>query len=418
VTHAVRAAPRTDEARHPPPLIETPGHLQAVWLDTLSRGERDGYAGYSKFDALESPVLRALSFGSWPLRLVWTQLVTRSPVNLRPVLLVRKAINPEAPALFAHANLDGVEMGLPGPFSDRARRCLDWLLAHDASARGGYHGRCWGYHHAWQSPGFYQPPNYPNCYITTIVAGALLRGHHLLQRGDYLDAARGAADFILRDLPVCHEDDEEKCIAYVPDMSGQFRVININALAAALLAQVGVLTGEAPLVVQAKKLMTFVVRNRTPYGAWHYTVDPKHSLVTHDNYHTGMILDALLAYEQASGDSRFRGDYTLGLNYYREHLFLNDGAPKWTNSRVWPHDVHGAAQGTLTFALAGELDTASRIASWGLTHFYKGDGSFAYQRGRVIKKRFTLAHWCNGWMARGLAALLLAHHRRVRRADA
>ena len=418
MTRAVRAAPRPGDVNDARPPIETPAQQQAVWLDALSRGERDGYAGYSKFDALESPLLRALSFRWWPLRLVWTQLVTRSPVNLRPVLLVRKAINPETPALFAHANLDGVEMGLPGPFADRARRCLDWLLAHDASGGGGYHGRCWGYHHAWQSPGFYQPPNYPNCYITTIVAGALLHGYRLLQRGEYLDAARSAADFILRDLPVFHEDDEEKCIAYVPDMRGQFRVININALAAAHLAQVGALTGDASLAVQARKLMAFVARERTPYGAWHYTVDPKHSLVTHDNYHTGMILDALLAYEQASGDSRFRGDYTRGLDYYREHLFLPDGAPKWTNSRVWPHDVHGAARGTLTFALAGELDAASRIACWGLTHFYKGDGSFAYQRGRVIEKRFTLLHWCNGWMVRGLAALLRAYHRRARGTDA
>src|SRR5439155_5824490 len=161
VTRAVRAAPRPGDVNDARPPIETPAQQQAVWLDALSRGERDGYAGYSKFDALESPLLRALSFRWWPLRLVWRQLVTRSPVNLRPVLLVRKAINPETPALFAHANLDGVEMGLPGPFADRAQRCRAWLLAHDASGGGGYHGRCWGYHHAWQSPGFYQPPNYP-----------------------------------------------------------------------------------------------------------------------------------------------------------------------------------------------------------------------------------------------------------------
>lgn len=417
MTPATRVEPRAGDVDNPPPGIETATRVQAAALQTLDRGERDGYAGYSKFDALESPVLRALSFGWWPLRLVWTQVVSRAPVNLRPILLVRKAINPEAPALFARANLDCLEMGWPGPFAERARRCLDWLLAHDASAQGGYHGRCWGYHHPWQSPGFYRPGNAPNCYVTAIVAGALLHGHRLLQRRDYLDAARSAAEFILRDLPVLEEDDEEKCIAYVPDLRERFQVININALAASVLAQVGALTGDAEALAQARKLMTFVARRRTPYGAWHYTVDPRHSLVAHDNYHTGMILDALLAYEQATGDSRFRTDYAAGLRYYREHLFLADGAPKWTNTRVWPHDVHGAAQGILTFALAGELDTASRITSWGLARLYKGDGSFAYQHGRVITKRFTLLHWCNGWMARGLAALLLACHRRGRQTE-
>jgi hypothetical protein len=411
LTPAIRPLPRVGDAEGAPPDLATPTRVETVALRTLDRGEQDGYAGYSKFDALESPIVRALSFGWWPLRLVWTQVVTRAPINLRSLLLVREAINPEAPALFARANLDCLAMGWRGPFAERACRCLDWLLAHDASGQGGYHGRCWGYHHAWQSPGFYRPRNAPNCYVTAIVAGALLHGHRLLGRDEYLDAARSAAQFILRDLPILQESEEEKCIAYVPHLRGRFQVININALAASVLGEVGGLTGDAEALAQARKLMTFVARRRTPYGAWHYTVDPRHSLVAHDNYHTGMILDALLAYERATGDLRFQADYSAGLRYYREHLFLASGAPKWTSTRIWPHDVHGAAQGTLTFSLAGDLATASRIASWGLTHLYKGDGSFAYQRGRLITKRFTLLHWCNGWMARALAALLLAGQR-------
>ena len=408
MTGTPRLVPRTLESAAAAPVAGPITQFHSICLELLARAERDGYAGYSKFDALESPLLRALSFRWWPLRLVWTQLVTRSPINLRPLLAVRRGINPEAPALFARANLDCLEAGLAGPFAERARHCLDWLLAHDASSHSAYHGRCWGYHHAWQSPGFYQPPNYPNCYITTIVAGALLQGHRRLGTPAYLEAARNAADFILSDLPVFHEDGAEKCIAYVPDMQAQFVVININALAAALLAQVGSRTGERHLVEQARKLMTFVVRQQTPYGAWHYTVNPRQSLVTHDNYHTGMILDALLGYEQATGDARFHAAYALGLDYYRSALFLSDGTPKWTNSRRWPHDVHGSAQGTLTFALAGDLDTATRIATWALVHFYEAGGMFTYQRGRLVNKRFTLLHWCNGWMVRGLAALLRA----------
>ena len=387
---------------------EAVARLQAVCNETLTRAQRDGYAGYSKFDALESPLVRALSVGWSPLRLLWTQLVTRSPLNLRPLLNVQKGINPEAPALFARANLDCCEAGLRGPFAERARGSLDWVLAHDAG--GDYQGRAWGYHHAWQSPGFYQPPGFPNCYMTTIVGSALVHGHRVLGRSDYLEAARSAAEFILRDLPILYEDNEEKCIGYVPTVRANFRVININALAAALLVEVGTQTDEPRLLEEARKLMTFVVRNQTPYGAWHYTVGGRRSLVTHDNYHTGMILDSLRVYERASGDRSFHRAYCIGLDYYRRELFLADGAPKWTNARVWPHDVHGSAQGTLTFAEAGDLEIAWRIARWGLEHFYRGDGRFGYQVGRYLTRRFTLVHWCNAWMARGMAALLLAQY--------
>jgi len=380
--------------------------MEMILLATLDRAHSLGYMGYSKFDGLNSPLVRELSLGFWPLRFLFTQVITRSPVNLRRLLFVRRGVNPETPALFARANLDAHAAGFVGPFRERAEECLSWLMEHTSAEKGDYHGSCWGYHHPWQSTGFYQPPGYPNCYITVIAGGALLHGFRLLAKEDYLMTARSTVDFILSDLDVLHETSDEKCISYVPKMKTGFAVININAQAAAFLAQVAVLTGEEFLLGQARKLLTFVSRLQTPYGAWYYTTNPRQSLVAHDNYHTGMILDAYLDYEEATNDRRFRSNYERGLTFYGDELFLGDGAPKWASDRVMPHDVHGTAQGMLTFARAGGLEKAREIAAWGLKNFYKGDGEFAFQKGRLVNKRFTLAHWCNGWMARGLAVLL------------
>lgn len=372
----------------------------------LERADHQGYEGYSKFDGLHSPLTNALSFGFWPLRLVWTQVVMRAPVNLRPVLLVSKGINPESPALFARSNMDLLSLKTAGPFEKRARRCLDWLLDHDSSGSGAYRGLCWGYHHPWQTPGFYQPPGFPNCYVTVIAAEALLHGYRMLKEEKYLIAARKACDFILEDLTVLHETDHEKSISYVPRMKPDFTVININALCAALLAQVGKATGEEELIRESRKLMSFVARLQTDDGAWHYTTKPAQSLIAHDNYHTGMILDALLAYDRATGDGRFRANMDKGMTFYRERLFTSEGAPRWSSDKTFPHDIHGSGQGALTFSLAGEPETARRILSWAICHFYKGNGDFAYQKGRYWDKNFTLLHWCNGWMARGLSTFL------------
>ena len=394
--------------------------LDRVVLETLAHGDDVAYRGWSKFDGLRSPMTAALSFGAWPVRLAWTQLVMRSPVNLRPILGVRPGVNPEAPALFARANLDAAEAGLEGPFLERAVRALGWLLDHDSSRapdhQPRYRGRCWGYHHAWQNTGFYQPPGYPNCYLTAIVTGALLHGHRVLGRPEYLEAARSAAEFMLGDLPVFEEDDEEKCIAYVPDMRMSLRVININALAAATLAELAAATGEAELLHQARKLMTFVVNRQTADGAWYYATQPTQSLVAHDNYHTGMILDALMTYRKALNDDSFVEPLERGLTFYRAGLFEPSGAPRWSSARPLPHDAHGSGQGTLTFALAGDLATAERVARWGVAAFYKGNGEFCYQRGRFLTRGFTLLHWSSGWMVRGLAALLRAQRHQSARA--
>ncbi len=380
--------------------------FEPTWRAVLDRADADAYLGYSKFDALESPLLRALSFNWWLPRLLWTQLVMRAPINLRPFLGVAKGVNPKGIALFARANLTAYELRREDKTVTRARWLLDWLLAHDSRARGDYHGSCWGYHHAWQSPGFYAPAWFPNCVVTVFAVEALLHGYRVLGEARYLAAARSAADFILNDLTVFHEDAEQKCIAYVPNIPRQFVVINNNALAGALLAKIGVATGERHLIEQARKLIEFVVRNRTAYDAWYYTVEPGQTLITHDNYHTGGILDALFEYEQTTGDTRHHTVYTRALDYYRKNLFLPDGAPKWMNNQVYPLDIHGAAQGIITFALAGDLEWATRIADWTIHTLYKGDGNFAYQRARFYTKRFTLMRWCNAWMARALSVLL------------
>jgi len=382
--------------------------IESILYTTLDRAESSDYIGYSKFDALQSPLLRMLSFGFWPLRLVWTQIIMRSPIDLRPFLLVTKGINPESAALFARANLDAYSIEDKALFKERAERCLEWLTANDSKAKGEYHGSCWGYHHPWQSPGFYQPPGFPNCYMTVIAGGAFLHGFRILKNDTYLKIARSTAEFILYDLDVLSEGDEEKSISYVPKIKKGFCVININALAAGFLAQVGSLTGETSLQDQARKLLLFVSRQQTSYGAWHYTTNPRQSLISHDNYHTGMILDAFLEYEHATGDHQFHPCYERGLRFYEDSLFLWDGAPKWASDQIFPHDVHGSAQGILTFSGAREWNKACRIALWGIRNFYKGNGDFSYQKERLIHKRFTLAHWCNGWMARGLAALLAA----------
>ncbi|MEW6717736.1 MAG: hypothetical protein AB1345_09560 [Chloroflexota bacterium] len=395
---------------NPASLEKEPLYYQ-VLNETLEEAEWVGYQGYSKFDGLLSPITQALSFGWWPLRLFWSQFVTRFPFNLRPLLGIKKGINPEALALFAHANLDCAALGVPGHYSFRAETCLEWSLAHKVSANHGYHGKCWGYNHPWQSRGFYQPANSPNCYLTVIVASAFVHGYQVIGKEQYLEVARSAVDFLMNDLPVFFEDNQQKSIGYIPNLGPQMQVININALAGALIAQVGVTTGEGPLVEQARRLMNFVARQQTPYGGWFYTTNPQKDLLTHDNYHTGMILDALWTYAQTSGDTSFETHRRHGLEYYRQHLFTPYGAPKWSNQHTWPHDIHGSGQGILTFALTGDLDTARQIASWAIDHFYKGAGDFAYQQGRFLRKPFTLLHWGNGWMARGLAALLLAQQK-------
>ena len=64
------------------------------------------WAGYDPYDALNSGLFNSLPLSDTRLfRLVFTQALKRSPVNLRPLLRVERTQNPKGLALFLTAVL-------------------------------------------------------------------------------------------------------------------------------------------------------------------------------------------------------------------------------------------------------------------------------------------------------------------------
>ena len=204
---------------------------------------------------------------------------------------------------------------------------------------------------------------------------------------------------------------EEIAVAYILGKEDSI-VVNIQALMAALLAKVWQKTKDEWLMDFARKQINFVLKRKTSYHAWYYTFPANKSLIKHDNYHTGGILDALLEYAEITDDKEVEDVYWQGLEYYRENLFEADGAPRWINDKKYPFDVHGAAQGIITFTKAakhrpGYKKMVYLIADWTIKNLYRQKKKdFIYRRSRFFKYNFSLMHWCNGWMTRALAELI------------
>jgi rhamnogalacturonyl hydrolase YesR len=217
----------------------------------------------------------------------------------------------------------------------------------------------------------------------------------------------------MRDLPVLCDHQDEMAIAYVPEQA-RTPVLNNMTLSGAFLVKLWRETGNAEMLSTANKLLNFTVKRRTAYGAWYYTHPPNMSLLKHDNYHTGGILDGLMEYFEETNDDRYLSVYWAGLSYYHRYLFEEDGAPRWMNDRPYPYDIHGAAQGIVTFAKAGHhkpifLADANKIAEWTINNLYRPrTKDFAYRQGRFVRWNYSLMRWCNAWMCRALAEMLVS----------
>ena len=364
-----------------------------------------GFRGYNKHDGLNSPILNScLGWAKWP-RIVAIQSVMRLPFNIRPFLLVPKTINPKGLALFILGLIN--RYGHDGKVEnlENAKELTRMLLSQ--RSMGQWSGNCWGYPYPWQDLGFFAPSNTPNAVVSSFVCEALLQMYRVTGEEEYLNHVGSAIEFFLNDLTVLRDTENHLCLAYMP-VPMSMRVMDVSILIGAVISQYAAMTQNKDLLKPARRLVRYVVDQQTDYGAWFYTDPPGDSLIRHDNYHTGFVLDALWRYMKAADEWEWKEKYEIGLRFYAENLFNQDGSPRWMSDQNYPHDVHGAAQGLITFSNAcvnkysDYEDLVRRIEDWAISNLYV-KGRFFYRKYALFTVRYTLLRWCNAWMFMALS---------------
>jgi hypothetical protein len=384
----------------------------------LDTARRDHFEGYSKHDGLNSRWLERMAGDSRPRRLVAIQTVMRSPVDIRPIVGVRKARNAKGLSLFARALLSRYRVTGEQRDAAEAAELLDWLIANPSPAMSivegddGFPGLGWGYPYPWQDVGFFAPRFFPNRVVTSFVGQALLDAYETLNESRYLDAASEVVRFLLEAPKTLYDDDEHRCVSYVPDDAIDWIVMDVSVLVGALAARLGALKEDADLIAEGGRLVRYVVSKQTEEGAWFYAEPPSASHITHDNYHTGFILDAILNYGLAAGSEEFENAYQRGIEFYERQLFEPDGSARFMSNRHYPIDIHGCAQGIITFSLRQRHDgtggaMARKVLDWTIANMWDPKSAwFYYQKRPGYRTRIRELRWCQAWMSWALACHL------------
>ena len=71
-------------------LIRTASNKLDLWV------ESEKFRGWDPFDALESPFLSKLTFQRRIVGQIFVQLIRRLPINIRPLLRIKKGYNPNS----------------------------------------------------------------------------------------------------------------------------------------------------------------------------------------------------------------------------------------------------------------------------------------------------------------------------------
>jgi hypothetical protein len=385
---------------------DLPTELHSAHDQLLSWCREHDFAGHDPFDALNSRLFQVTPLAnSRAARLLWTQLLKRSPADLRSVTLVPAERNAKGIALFALAQLAIYRRLKTDEAELQARNLLSMLSSMKVE---GSSGVAWGYNFDWQSRNFFAPQGTPTVVPTAFAARAFIEAAQAFDDDEYLEIGRRVCDFLLRDLPRTVETETELCFSYASDSNT--RIFNASLLAAEVLARVGQLTDDAALCHEAERAARYVISNQQADGSWMYGTQPNQSWI--DNFHTAYILFSLKRIISACAlGAEFQQALAHGLSYWKEKFFLADGWPKYYHDDPYPADAHAAASAIVTLLECRDLDETSvtmaqQIASWTIKNLRDQRGFFYYQRRRFYTVRKPYMRWTQAWMLYALARLL------------
>jgi hypothetical protein len=390
------AAGRFDDA-------SLPG-IQQVTLRLLHYCHANDWAGYDPYDALNSEIFKALPFLNTRVpRLVLTQAMKRSPVNLRPLLMVGETQNPKGLALFLTALLKLRKLALLQ--DDNLPRGVVAQLVALRSPDPEYWS--WGYSFPWQTRTILVPRGAPNLVCTIFVANALLDASEHLGESRFLEMAMSAGEYILNELYYT-EGDTVASFCY-PLPTSKAKVHNANFLAASLFSRLYHYTGDERLREPALRAARYSAAKQQEDGSWHYGELPTQRWV--DNFHTGYNLTSLRATGRNLHTSEFEPSIRRGFEFYRNHFFREDGAVRYFHDRTYPIDIHCVAQSLLTLLEFQDLHPTNLslvrlVYTWAMKHMWDESGFFYYRVLRTVTIRTPYMRWSQAWMLLALATLL------------
>lgn len=356
--------------------------------------EKADYAGYDPFDGMNSMILKKLSFNKRILGILFLQMMKRSPVNIRPILMTSVSRNPKGIGLMVSYYSSLFTRTGNAYFRDKAEELASWLISNASS---GYSGLAWGYNFDWPNRNEWFEKGLPTVVNSSYIGNALLDLYKVTQKDKYADAASSVCRFMLNDLNRTTEG-KTFCFSYTPkDMTS---IHNANMLAAEFLMRTASVQDNKMFADSANSSMAFSINEQREDGSWFYGVGRKQEWI--DSFHTGYNLIALKNFIDYSGDDSFADNLRKGFDYYIDNFF-NNGYVKYFNNKEYPYDGHAFAHALLTLVRFSSYDErcpviAEQVINRVFEVFRNRNGMFAYQYNPPLTTRIEYMRWVEIWM--------------------
>lgn len=372
-----------------------------------NRVRSDGYKGYDPYDVLNSPLLNWTNM-KWP-EVIATQLNRRSPINFRPLLGIRKQLNPKSVGLLLSTYANYLTIYKDTPFQafykDKLYDFLE-MARSTAFVAPDYIG--WGYNFDWRNRNFKLPKYSPTSVNTSFMIHGLLDAYAATGDKRFVEMAECGGFGLVKHFNLTELDGVEGvCISY--STFDHSMVHNANLLASAALGRLGTLTGSDQLLDRSQAHLTFSIGYFKEDFSISYGVSDMQSWV--DSFHTGFVLEQLWQLQQCGLLPKEHEEYLNGgLQFYKDSFFSDDGHPYYYAGKKGVVDIHSPAEAIRLLSLIGDdRGLCERVLGWTVKHLYDTKRHYFWFRKTDINvNKINYMRWSQVWMLYALSTYLRA----------
>jgi hypothetical protein len=290
-------------------------------------------------------------------------------------------------------------------------RAIHFLRELQLSRCEGFEDYCWGYPFDWVTRNGTIKAQTPLITTTPYAYEAFLQVGRIDPRDEWKNVMRSAvrhACLDIKDFPV---SSTASTCSYTPFDTGG--VINAAAYRAFMLASASRTFGSEEYWTIAERNLNFVLQAQNGDGSWYYATDGVRDFV--DHFHTCFVMKALAKIHAITAHEGCLNALSRGLEYYRSHLFDEDGLPRpfarAPRLTVYKRELYDCAECiNLCLLLRDrfpECDaTLQTVIAGILRDWVKSDGSFRSRKLFWGWDNVPMHRWGQSQMFRSLALYL------------
>jgi len=351
------------------------------------------WLGYDPYDGLNSPLFKYSFFNRNKFfRILIIQFFKNSPINLRPLFLIRKEANSKGLALCLKSLVMIYKHNSEKKYLSYINHLINLLIKERATNNL----KLWGYNFDWQSRAFFIKKHSPNFVVSYFVLDSFFELYKLTKEKKYKKIFIESCNVLIDKF--LEKRGDKKHFKYV--LNDKKVIHNVNLFGSSLMSKAFAITGDDRFKIVSEETLATSIDYQSDNGSWPYGIERMHSWI--DSFHTCFNLLSFNDFILNTGIRVYEDKLVKGFKYFINNFFTKNYVIKYYDKKTYPIDIHSFAIGLITLIKLEKYLKDKEMIIKTYNHINKNfkseKGTYYFRIYKFFKNKIPYMRWGQSWL--------------------